>query len=94
MGEIHDILVSTESTVGKLGGLFEDCTRELCVVNSKKVKRLHAEIIGIAKTLYLSNFDSGVDVDRFKESNILAFSALGAIVGAGLGFGVDYLIRM
>lgn len=43
----------------------------------KKVKKLHSEIIDIAKTVYLSNFDSGVDVDRFKESNVLGFSVLG-----------------
>ncbi|MDR0860939.1 MAG: hypothetical protein LBO09_08475 [Candidatus Peribacteria bacterium] len=59
--------------------------------SEKEAKALGKEILSITKEMYKANFKQGVNVERFRWGMIFLFALIGGIIGAGFGFGIDYL---
>lgn len=76
----------------ELSGHVSDCTKQLYAVNSGKTRKHRKKTLEDAKELYLANFSSGFDVDRFKESNVVIWSLVGMAAGGAVGLGIDALL--
>lgn len=59
--------------------------------SEKEAKALGKEILSITKEIYKANFKQGINVERFRWGMIFLLALMGGIVGAGFGFGVDYV---
>lgn len=75
----------------ELSGHISGCTKELYAVNSGKTRKQRRKTLEDAKELYTTNFNSGIDVDRFKESKVVLWSLIGAVGGGAIGLGIDAL---
>lgn len=75
----------------ELSGHVSDCTKQLYAVNAGKTRKHRGKTLEDAKELYTANFNNGIDVDRFKEENVILWSILGAIGGGAIGVGIDAL---
>ncbi len=55
-------------------------------------KALKQEVMTMAGEIYKRNYAEGFDIDPFKVGHIILWGVLGALAGAGAGFGADRLI--
>jgi len=92
---IDEMVDSVNYTVNNIDALNRKIHDYISTVldNEKRgdAKDLKSDIMSMAKELYSKNFNNGFDVQGFRWSMVGMMSLLGTAIGAGLGFGLDYL---